>query len=135
MLTQFFFQLRNGGLKPSITELLTLLDAMKSGLAANSVDDFYFLARASLVKDESQFDLFDRIFSAYFRGVNDDLSDLATELPEDWLRRRTGDRLNIVELADARHTPEFSDAAEEYRLALADFCLDRGRTQRECRIP
>ena len=43
MLTNFFFHLRDGGLKPSVTELLTLFDAMKSGLADNNVEEFYSL--------------------------------------------------------------------------------------------
>ncbi len=88
MLIPFFYMLREGGMKTSITELLTLLEAMKKGLAGQSVDDFYFLARASLVKDEADLDRFDRIFGAYFKGVQDSLADLTQELPEDWLRHQ-----------------------------------------------
>ena len=64
MLIPFFFMLREGGMKTSITELLTLLEAMRRGLAGQSVEDFYFLARATLVKDESDLDRFDRIHRA-----------------------------------------------------------------------
>jgi hypothetical protein len=85
MLTGFFFKLRQGGLKPSITELLTLLEAMSKGLAARSIDDFYYLARSCLVKDETRFDRFDRIFAAHFRGAEDAL---LADVPEDWLRRQ-----------------------------------------------
>ena len=76
---------------PSLTpdELLTLLEAMKKGLAGQSVDDFYFLARTTLVKDESELDRFDRIFGAYFKGVEDSLADLFQEIPEEWLRRQS----------------------------------------------
>ena len=88
MLIPFFYLLRDGGMKPSITELLTLLEAMKKGVAGQSVDDFYYLSRACLVKDESKFDLFDRIFAAYFKGVEDSLSDLMTDVPEEWLRHQ-----------------------------------------------
>ena len=88
MLIPFFYQLREGGMKTSITELLTLLEAMQKGLAQHSVDDFYYLSRACLVKDESQLDRFDRIFAAYFRGVEDSLSDLLQDIPEEWLRRQ-----------------------------------------------
>jgi uncharacterized protein with von Willebrand factor type A (vWA) domain len=88
MLIPFFYLLREGGMKPSITELLTLLEAMKKGVAGQSVDDFYFLSRACLVKDESKLDLFDRIFAAYFKGVEDSLSDLMTDVPEEWLRHQ-----------------------------------------------
>jgi uncharacterized protein with von Willebrand factor type A (vWA) domain len=86
MLLPFFYMLRDGGMKTSITELLTLLEAMRRGLAGQSVDDFYYLSRATLVKDESELDRFDRIFGAYFKGVEDSLADLFQEIPEDWLR-------------------------------------------------
>jgi len=88
MLIPFFYQLRDGGMKTSITELLTLLEAMKKGVAGQSVDDFYYLSRTCLVKDESQLDRFDRIFAAYFNGVEDSLADLLQDLPEEWLRRQ-----------------------------------------------
>jgi len=87
VLIRFFFMLREGGLKTSITELLTLLEALKNGLAERSVDNFYYLARACLVKDETQFDRFDRIFGAHFQGIEDAFSDLVTEVPDDWLER------------------------------------------------
>jgi uncharacterized protein with von Willebrand factor type A (vWA) domain len=88
MLIPFFFMLREGGMKTSIGELLTLLEALDKGLASHSVEDFYYLARTALVKDEAQIDRFDRIFAVYFRGVDDALTDLAQELPDDWLRRQ-----------------------------------------------
>ena len=88
MLIPFFYQLRDGGMKTSITELLTLLEAMKRGVAGTSVDDFYYLARAALVKDESQLDRFDRIFAAYFKGVEDALGHLFDDVPEEWLRQQ-----------------------------------------------
>ena len=88
MLIPFFYMLREGGMKTSITELLTLHEAMKRGLAGHSVDDFYFLARTTLVKDESHLDRFDRIFGAYFKGVDDSLGDLMQDIPEEWLQRQ-----------------------------------------------
>ena len=87
MLIQFFFMLREGGLKTSITELLTLLEALKNGLAERSVDNFYYLSRACLVKDETQFDRFNRIFGAHFKGIEDAFSDLIADVPDDWLER------------------------------------------------
>ena len=88
MLIPFLYQLRDGGLYTSITELLTLLEAMQKGVAAQSVDDFYYLARACLVKDESKLDLFDRIFAAYFQGIVDDFADLLADVPDEWLQQR-----------------------------------------------
>jgi uncharacterized protein with von Willebrand factor type A (vWA) domain len=69
--------LRTGGLKPSITELLTLLEAMQAGIAGQSVDDFYYLSRSCLVKDETQFDRFDKVFAAHFHGIEDAFRALA----------------------------------------------------------
>ncbi len=88
MLTKFFFMLRKGGLKTSITELLTLLEAMKSGLAGHSIDNFYYLSRTCLVKDEAHFDRFDRIFGAHFKGIEEALGALEAEIPDEWLRRQ-----------------------------------------------
>lgn len=88
MLTRFFFMLREGGIKPSITELLTLLEALKLGVAGRSVDDFYYLSRACLVKDESRFDRFDQIFAAHFQGIEDTFRALADDLPDDWLKKQ-----------------------------------------------
>jgi uncharacterized protein with von Willebrand factor type A (vWA) domain len=89
VLLPFFYMLRQGGLKTSITEWLALLEAMQKGLAGQSVDDFYYLARTTLVKDESELDRFDRIFGAYFQGVEDSLSDLFQALPDEWLRHES----------------------------------------------
>jgi uncharacterized protein with von Willebrand factor type A (vWA) domain len=86
MLIPFFYLLRDGGVKTSITELLTLLEALQKGVAGQSVDDFYYLARTCLVKDESHFDRFDRIFAVYFNGVEDSFVDLLDDVPEEWLR-------------------------------------------------
>lgn len=88
MLIDFFFLLRKGGLKPSITELLTLLAALERGLAGQSVEDFYFLSRACLVKDESRYDLFDQVFAAHFRGIEAAFRELFADIPEDWIRQQ-----------------------------------------------
>ena len=99
MLIPFFFLLREGGMKTSITELLTLLEALKRGVAGQSVDDFYFLARSALVKDEAHLDRFDRIFGVYFQGIDDALGDLFEEIPEDWLARQAELHLSEEERA------------------------------------
>ena len=99
MLIPFFFLLRDGGMKTSITELLTLLEAMQRGLAGESVEDFYYLSRACLVKDESELDRFDRIFGAYFKGVEDTLADLMQDIPDDWLRHQAELHLSDEERA------------------------------------
>ena len=114
MLIPFFYQLRDGGLKTSLTEMLTLLEALEKGLAGQSVDDFYYLARACLVKDESQLDRFDRIFAAYFRGVDDSLDGLLQYIPPDWLRRE----LELTLTEEERRAIEAMGGFDELMRAL-----------------
>jgi uncharacterized protein with von Willebrand factor type A (vWA) domain len=88
MLIKFFFMLRTGGLKTSITELLHLLEAMQYGIAKFSVENFYYLSRSILVKDESLFDRFDQIFTAHFSGIEKIINELFKDVPEEWLRKQ-----------------------------------------------
>ena len=83
MLIEFYFTLRKHGLKTSITEYLTLLEALEKKVIWGSIDDFYRLSRVILVKDERFFDRFDRAFSEYIDKVVD--VDVAERIPEDWL--------------------------------------------------
>ncbi|MDN5938228.1 MAG: VWA domain-containing protein [Salinisphaera sp.] len=87
MLIEFFFELRRGGLKVSVTEFLSLIAALQARVAFASLEEFYYLSRAALVKDETHFDRFDRIFGHYFKGIAAATQDLLTAIPEEWLRR------------------------------------------------
>jgi len=78
--------LRRAEIPVSVTEYLTLLDALSRRVAGYSVDDFYYLTRASLVKDERHFDRFDRVFGAHFRGMEELFDEIVGEIPEQWLR-------------------------------------------------
>lgn len=88
MLTEFFLKLRDGGVPASIREYLTLIEGLQKHVASGSLDEFYLLARTSLVKDESHYDRFDRVFGEYFRGIQALPDDLFAEVPMDWLRRQ-----------------------------------------------
>jgi uncharacterized protein with von Willebrand factor type A (vWA) domain len=120
MLINFFFMLREGGLKPSITELLTLLEAMKSGVADQSVDDFYYLARTCLVKDEGKFDLFDRIFAAHVKGIETAFVEFGEEVPEEWLRRQAELMLSDEERAQIESMGGFEALMEALRERLEE---------------
>lgn len=86
MLLNFFFGLRKAGLPVSINELLTLLETLKQHVAFASMDDFYYLSRACMVKDESNYDKFDRAFALYFKELETLEDFLDVLIPEDWLR-------------------------------------------------
>ena len=88
MLIDFFFQLRAGGLKVSISEFLTLLELLKKRVIRFDVEQFYYLSRACLVKDESQYDRFDRVFSAHFKGIENLFGQDGADIPDEWLRKQ-----------------------------------------------
>ena len=87
MLIDFFFTLKDAKIPVSIKEFLTLLEALQKNVIDASMDDFYYLARLTLVKDEAHFDKFDRAFGQYFKGVNAAF-DTNAAIPLDWLLKR-----------------------------------------------
>jgi len=95
MLSRFFFNLREAHVPVSLKEYLTLMEALKAGLAQFSVDEFYYLSRATLVKDERNLDKFDQVFGQSFQGLESALDadgEIKAEIPEEWLRL-LGERL------------------------------------------
>ncbi len=98
MLIDFFYTLRDARVPVTIREFLTLLEAMQKNVIAPSLDDFYWLARLTLVKDEAHFDKFDRAFGAYFKGI-EAVFDKPGEIPLDWLVRRLQRELTPEQLA------------------------------------
>ncbi|MEY4363667.1 MAG: hypothetical protein RLZZ24_1019 [Pseudomonadota bacterium] len=91
MLIDFFYTLRAARLPVSVKEYLTLLEALQAqvvgpGSDACSMDDFYYLSRLTLVKDEKHYDKFDRAFGFYFKGI-DSIADFTKDVPLDWLRK------------------------------------------------
>jgi len=91
MLIDFFYTLRAAKLPVSVKEYLSLLEALQANVVgpasdACSMDDFYYLSRTALVKDEKHFDKFDRAFGAYFKGV-EMIADFTKEVPLEWLQK------------------------------------------------
>ncbi len=86
MFIGFFLELRDAKVPVSLREYLTLLEAMKHNLAAYDIDAFYYLSRATLVKDERHLDKFDRVFGHHFKGI-ETIGDAGVEIPEEWLRK------------------------------------------------
>jgi uncharacterized protein with von Willebrand factor type A (vWA) domain len=98
MLIDFFYHLRSNQLPVSVKEYLTLLDALREPLMKPSLEDFYYLAKTTLVKDESLFDRFDRAFGSYYRGLNAKLA--GKEIPLDWLVKEFERRLTPEQKAE-----------------------------------
>jgi len=87
MLIDFFFTLKDARIPVTIKEFLTLLEALEKNLIGQSMDDFYFLARLTMVKDEAHYDKFDRAFGQYFKGI-DGAFEANGAIPLDWLLKR-----------------------------------------------
>jgi uncharacterized protein len=86
MFVGFLLALREAKVPVSLREFLTLMEAMRRNIAAYKVEDFYYLSRASLVKDERNLDKFDRVFGQYFKGIETP-SDDRPAIPEAWLKK------------------------------------------------
>ena len=99
MLIGFFHALKAGGLPVSVKEYLTLCEAMKKGVIHGNIDEFYYLSRTCMVKDESHFDRFDRAFANYFKGVAALDAVLPADIPEEWLRKLAENLLTDEEKA------------------------------------
>jgi len=98
MLINFFMELKKARIPVSITELLHLLEVLKARLVYADIDEFYYLSRMSLVKDERHFDKFDRAFSTYFKGLEDLAGLLSSLIPDEYLRREFEKSLSKEEL-------------------------------------
>ncbi|MDB5726865.1 MAG: hypothetical protein JWQ00_70 [Noviherbaspirillum sp.] len=98
MLIDFFFTLKDARIPVSIKEFLILLEAMQREVIGPSLDEFYYLSRTTLVKDEAHYDKFDQAFAMYFRGI-DAIFEKNPEIPLEWLVKRMQRELTPEQIA------------------------------------
>jgi len=120
MLVPFFYKLRESGVPVSITEFLSLLQALQARVASASAEDFYYLARACLVKDERHFDRFDRAFAAHFKGAEDMFEAMMKSIPEEWLKRMGERTLSEAEKAQIQALGGWDKLIETLKQRLAE---------------
>ncbi|SDK50721.1 vWA domain-containing protein [Aliiruegeria lutimaris] len=129
MFLPFFQNLRDGGVPVSLREYLSFLEGMSAGLVTYDLEGFYYLARASMVKDERHLDRFDRAFAASFDGVEaisvEQVME-ALELPEDWLRKMAEKLLTPEEMAEIEALGGFDRLMETLKERLKE---QQGRHQ------
>ena len=88
MFLQFFTSLRDAQVPVSLREYLTLMEALNADLAEQTVENFYYLSRAALVKDERNLDKFDRVFGTVFKGLESLLDAMEkADIPAEWLKK------------------------------------------------
>src|SRR5947208_15000365 len=119
MLIDFFLHLKAAKLPVSTREFLTLLEALEHKVVANSIDDFYFLARTCLVKDEALYDRFNLAFGAYFHGI-ESIFDIRSEIPEEWIRKMIEGTLSDEEKAWVKALGGWDKLMETLRERLAE---------------
>src|SRR5581483_1673445 len=87
MFVSFFHELKTAGVPVTLREYLTLMEALDADLASRRVEDFYYLSRAALVKDERNLDKFDRVFGRVFKGLETVDEGIAVDNPAEWLKK------------------------------------------------
>jgi uncharacterized protein len=130
MFIPFFLELKAAKVPVSLREYLTLLEGMKEGLVDFDVEGFYYLSRATLVKDERFIDRFDQVFSQVFKGLeavsgSADAVD-PTDIPDEWLRRMAEKFLTEEEKALVKSLGGFEALMETLKQRLAE---QQGRHQ------
>ncbi|MEO1039717.1 MAG: VWA domain-containing protein [Pseudomonadota bacterium] len=120
MFHRFFTDLRRAGVPVSTREYLTLLEALDKGAVSRDVDEFYAVSRAALVKDERNFDKFDKVFASIFEGV-EALGDLfkTEDIPEDWLRAELQRHLSEEDMAKLK-AMDFDELMETLQQRLKE---------------
>ena len=118
MLISFFQVLRTAGIPVTLKELLDLMAALEANLVFANMDEFYFLARTVMVKDEKYFDKFDKAFGAFFKEM-EGLDDLIEALiPDDWLRNEFEKHLSEEEKAKIESLGGLEKLIEEFKKRL-----------------
>ncbi len=120
MFAAFFQELRAAKLPVTVKEYLTLLEAVSAGVSGDRVEDFYYLARATLVKDERNLDRFDQVFGHVFKGLDLTTATLETSIPEEWLRRISELHLSAEDQARINALGGWDKIMEELQKRLAE---------------
>jgi len=123
MFLPLFTNLRDAKLPVSLREYLDFLAAVKTGMVLYDVEGFYYLARASLVKDERNLDKFDQVFAHTFKGMEDlSVQDVinAVDIPEDWLRKMAEKQLSPEEMAEIESLGGFDKLMETLKERLKE---------------
>jgi uncharacterized protein len=120
MLATFFHELRSAKIPVTLKEYLTLLEAIDAGIANGRVEDFYYLARSALVKDERNLDRFDQIFGHVFKGLDLTSDAIEAAIPEEWLRRMSELHLSDEDKARIAELGGWEKIMEELQKRLAE---------------
>lgn len=131
MLINFFLTLRKYKLPVTLRELMDLLEALKGKLVYANIDEFYLLSRTCLVKDEKNYDKFDRAFAVYFKGLEDLHGLLESLIPDEWLRREFEKSLTPEELEKIKSLGGLEKLIQAFQEAKAEEEKRKGQKGKE----
>jgi len=120
MFVEFFLALKEAHIPVTLREFLVLLEAMERKVVSFNVDDFYFLSRSSLVKDERNLDKFDQVFGSCFEGLEFGQDLFETEIPEDWVQKLAERVMTTEEMAEIKSLGGWGKLMETLRERLAE---------------
>src|SRR6266571_3809580 len=126
MFVSFFHELKAAGVPVTLREYLTLMEGMEKDLAGRRVEDFYYLSRAALIKDERNLDKFDRVFGHVFKGLELMSDASAAEIPAEWLKKLAEKYLTEEEKKQIEAMGGLDKLLETLRKRLAE---QKGRHQ------
>ncbi|MBJ38669.1 MAG: hypothetical protein CMD83_09435 [Gammaproteobacteria bacterium] len=131
MLINFFLALKKARIPVSITELLHLLDVLKARLVYADMDEFYYLSRMALVKDERHYDKFDRAFAQYFKGLEDLAGMIAALIPDEFLRREFEKSLTKEELEKIKSLGGLEKLIEAFKREVEEAAREGDQKDKE----
>src|SRR6188508_749062 len=120
MFATFFYELKSAKVPVTLKEYLTLMEALQADLAQRSVEYFYYLSRAALVKDERHLDKFDQVFGHVFKGLDLMSEAVEAQIPEEWLRSLAQLYLTEEEKARIEALGGWDKIMEELKKRLAE---------------
>lgn len=120
MFFSFMEELRSAGISASLKEHLALLEALNADVISQSPEEFYYLARTTLVKDEALLDRFDQVFNKIFKGVFSDYGQNPVDIPSDWLKAIAEKYLSPEEMAKIEAMGSWDDLMETLKKRLEE---------------
>src|SRR3984885_8526100 len=123
MFLQFFTELRSAKVPVTLKEYLMLMEGLDKMVIDRSVEDFYYLSRCALVKDEKNLDRFDQVFAHVFKGLERMGEDVTADIPAEWLKKLSDQFLTDEEKAQIEAMGGFE--------ALMDALAKRAKEQSE----
>tara|TARA_Y100001960_G_scaffold215442_1_gene225066 strand:+ start:1464 stop:2642 length:1179 start_codon:yes stop_codon:yes gene_type:complete len=120
MFSELFYELRKAQVPVSLKEYLALLEAMEANVTEMNVEEFYYLSRAALVKDERNFDKYDLVFGHVFKGLETLDEDSVVEIPDEWLRKLAELTLTKEEMAEIEAMGGFEKLMKELQQRLEE---------------